>query len=297
MQVGVHEAVQEDHAADAAHAGVDDAAHVDALGLELVLAHAVDELHREHGVGAGVGDEAGKGDVRIVGEVGGEAPLCSRLVGRGGSAPRRRRRTPASAPASDIRRSDGTRRSSARPTKSRIERSSATFSTMSGRRTFTATTLAAVAQHGAMHLRHRRGRDGLGIEVGVDVVERAPEVALSTMSAHGRERERRHVVAQQRQLVDQRAGQQVGARRGDLPHLDEGGAERGAEAHQRAAGGVRHDVAAIRRGGAGRSRARRRRPPRRRRAPSAASARRCGAVPAGRLRPGRPSRRETSTSA
>ena len=60
MEIGVDEAVREDHAADAAHPRVDDAVDVDAGRLELLLAHAVDELHGEDGVGAETVEEAGK---------------------------------------------------------------------------------------------------------------------------------------------------------------------------------------------------------------------------------------------
>jgi hypothetical protein len=75
-----------------------------------------------------------------------------------------------------------------------------------------------------VHLRHRRGRDGLGLEVGEHLLERAREVLLDD-APHLGERERRHAVAQGREFVDQTLGQQVAARRRDLPDLDEGRAE------------------------------------------------------------------------
>ncbi len=72
--------MQEDHLAHAAHPAADDAREVRALRVEFVFAQAVDELHRQHLVRAGLRMEPRKVHVRIAGEVGAEAEVVIGLV-------------------------------------------------------------------------------------------------------------------------------------------------------------------------------------------------------------------------
>ena len=169
------------------------------LRLEVFLADAVDELHGEDGVGARVRDaDAGSSTSGSVAKFGRKRRCCrprsSRWICSSTASQNAR-----SAPSSDTSRSDGHARARAlRPTKSRIERSSCTFSRMSGRRTLTATTSPVVAQHRAMHLRHRRGGDGLRLERRRRRPRAGRPSSASTVRAHRGEGERRHAIAQQR---------------------------------------------------------------------------------------------------
>ena len=99
----------------------------------------------------------------------------------------------------------------------------------------------AVAQLGAMHLRHRGGRDRLVVETAEHLVQRAAELGLD-QRPHRRRGKRRHAVLQRGQLLDQRPRQQIGARRRDLADLDERRAELGAQPYQRDPGGARRRV-------------------------------------------------------
>ena len=234
MQVGVDEAVQEDHAADGAHAGVDDARDVDAARFEVLLVHAVDELHREHGVGARLGDEAREAHVGIAREVRGEARGCCRPRSRGGSAPRPRcrtsraprRATPGGATARRARR--------ARPTNSRIARSSRTLSRMSGRRTLTATVSPVARSTARCTCATDAAATGSGSKLANSASSGRPSSRLDGAA---------HVVEARTAAPDRGAArarrraarQEVGARRRDLPDLDERRAEPRADVDERRA--------------------------------------------------------------
>ena len=92
-----------------------------------------------------------------------------------------------------------------------------------------------------MDLRDGRRGDRLGVELREEGVERPAELGLDR-AADLVETERRHLVAQPRELVDERAGQEVAARRRDLPDLDERRAEPRADVDQRRAERARHPV-------------------------------------------------------
>ena len=90
---------------------------------------------------------------------------------------------------------------------------------MPGYCTFTAQTRPSL-QHGAVHLRERRGRDGLLVELGEDLLERPPELALD-VGADVLERLRRHFVLEAGEHVDVGVGQDVRARAEELAGLDQ----------------------------------------------------------------------------
>jgi hypothetical protein len=75
------EAVREDHPADAAHAGGHDPAHVDQMILEVRLADSFDEFHGQDPVGAQLGAQVGKINLRIGREIRLEAGVVGGLVG------------------------------------------------------------------------------------------------------------------------------------------------------------------------------------------------------------------------
>jgi hypothetical protein len=82
-------------------------------------------------------------------------------------------------------------------------------------------------------LRDGRRGDRDGLERGEEPLEGSAELRLDG-GAHGVEAKGRHLVAQARELAEERVGQEVAARRGDLPDLDEGRPEPCAKALERA---------------------------------------------------------------
>ena len=97
---------------------------------------------------------------------------------------------------------------------------------MPGRCTLTTTSSApsSVSQTRAVHLADGRGRERLLVEAHEQIRELDAERALDC-SLIALERHRRHVVLELLQLDDHVRRQDVGARRGDLPELDERRAE------------------------------------------------------------------------
>ena len=193
--------------------------NVHATRLELVLAHALDELHGEDGVGARLGHEAREVDVGVPREVGGEATVVRRFIGEmdlrlDRVAERLQRLGQRHEPQ---RRHDALREPADEEQDRAIEPDlveNVGAAHLDGHR------LTGGAPDGAMHLRHRRGSDRLGLEAREQCVERPAELALDD-APHVVEGEGRDLIAQPCQLVDQRTRQQVGACGRDLPHLDE----------------------------------------------------------------------------
>ena len=85
--------------------------------------------------------------------------------------------------------------------------------------------VAAVGQPRRVHLGHRGGGEGVGLEVREHLVHRPAQGGLDAAHRFVR-REGRHGVLQLRELVGDVVGQQVAARGQHLPELDEHGAER-----------------------------------------------------------------------
>ena len=240
MEVGVDEAMREDHPADAAHPGCDDPVNVDVRGLEIPLVHAVDEVHREDRVAAELRMQAREPDFGVRGEVRREPVVVlglraevELLLDRAAERSQRA-----------LQRDETQRRDEALEGAPEEQQDRAVEGDLlrDVRPPDLHRDVGAAGERRAVHLRHGRRGDRLRVERGEVRLERTGEVALDDL-ADPVERERRHLVPERRELADDRCRQEVGARGRDLADLDEGRPELVTDRDQRPPGRAEPGVA------------------------------------------------------
>jgi hypothetical protein len=225
------ETMKEDHPTNTAQPRSRDTQGIDADGLELGFTHAIDEFHRQHGIRAILGMNAWEVNVGIVGKRGSEASVVLGLAGemslffdRGAEVAHR------------IFERDETHRGHQPLQHTRQEEKDgsveADFLEDLGATDFDRNALACGPQSSDVHLGHRCSRERLFIELHEELLERPAEVAFDGV-AHRGKGERRHLILQARQLVDQGPRQEIRTRRSDLSNFDEGRAERVASCNDR----------------------------------------------------------------